>query len=106
MSINKYVDTHTWATIRITGEIKSDTSDSFVYEHEHLKGDTITIGSAILLITDISTDGTVEFSVKQGYLYNEAGKSIYSDTIVKNTKSNYKLNDGYVSLTVISNRYQ
>ena len=106
MSINKYTDTHTWATIRITGEINSDTADSFDEEHEYLKGDNITIGNNILVITDISTDGTVKFSVKQGHLYNESGKTVDSDTIIKKTKSNYKLDNGYVSLTVTDNRYQ
>ena len=105
-SINKYVDTHTWATIRITGELNSDTADSFDEEHEYLKGDAITIGNVILDITDISTNGTVDFSVKQGHLYNEAGKTIDSDNIIKKTKSNYKLDNGYVSLTVTDNRYQ
>ena len=29
-SVNKYIDTHTWATISITGTINSDTSGSFI----------------------------------------------------------------------------
>ena len=59
-----------------------------------------------LYITDISTNGTVTFSVQQGYLYNEAGKNIDEDTIFKGSKSNYKLNNGVVSLTVTDNRCQ
>lgn len=105
-SVHKYVDTHTWATIRMTAEINSDTPDSILYEHEYLKGDNIVIGNVTLAITKISTDGTVTFSVQQGELYNEAGKSIDADTIFKNAQSNYKLNDGVMSLTVTSNRYQ
>ena len=106
MSIKKYHDTHTWATIRITGEINSDTADSFDDKHEYSIGDTITIGNVILDITDISTNGNVEFSVKQGHLYNEERKTIESDNILKNTKSNYKLDNEYVSLTVTDNRFQ
>lgn len=105
-SINKYVDTHTWATVHVTGESNSIASDSFDYEYEYLKGDIIDIGNVKLYITDISTNGTVTFSVQQGYLYNEAGKTIDEDTIFKASKSNYKLNNGIVSLTVTDNRYQ
>lgn len=79
VSINHYFDTHTWATICISGEINSDTFDSFAEEHEYLKGDNIEFGNVILVITDI---------------------------IVKGVKANYKLNDGTVYLIVNSNRYQ
>ena len=105
-SINKYVDTHTWATIHVAGESSSIASDPFDHEYEYLKGDIIDIGNVKLYITDISTNGTVTFSVQQGYLYNESGKTIDEDTIFKESKSNYKLNNGVVSLTVTSNRYQ
>ena len=105
-SVNKYIDTHTWATISITGTINSDTSGSFNYEHEYLKGDIIKIGNVILNITDISHDGTVSFSVQQGELYNEEGETIDADTIFKDAKSNYKLHNGFLSLNVTSNRYQ
>lgn len=106
VSINKYIDTHTWATIRITGEIGSDASDSFDFENEYLKGDDIEIGNVILDITDISHDGAVSFSVREGELYDEAGEKVFSATIVKDVKSNYRLNNGAVCMTVNDNRYQ
>ena len=105
-SINKYVDTHTWATIHVTGESSSIASGSFDHKHEYLKGDIIDIGNVKLYITDISTNGTVTFSVQQGYLYTEAGQPIVEATIFKGSKSNYKLKDGVVSLTVTDNRCQ
>lgn len=106
VSINHYFDTHTWATIYISGEINSDTFDAFAEEHEYLKGDNIEFGNVILVITDITHDGTVTFSVQQGNLYNEAGEVVNTDIIVKGVKANYKLNDGTVYLIVNSNRYQ
>ena len=103
VSINHYFDTHTWATIYISGEINSDT---FAKKHEYLKGDNIEFGNVILVITDITHDGTVTFSVQQGNLFNEAGEVVDTDIIVKDVKANYKLNDGTVYLIVNSNRYQ
>lgn len=58
-----------------------------------------------LIITNITTDGTVTFSVQKGDLYDESGKKIDDDTIFLNAKSNYKLNNGVVSLTVTNNWY-
>lgn len=104
--INKYVDTHTWATVSISGEINSDTADAFSEQREYLKGDSISFGDVILDITDITHDGEVTFSVKQGNMYNESGESVGKDTLTKGVKSNYKLNNGTVSLTVTDNRYQ
>lgn len=104
--INYYVDTHTWATVSISGELSSDTSDAFSEEHEYLKGDKIVFGNVILYITDITHDGTVTFSVEQGELCNEAGETVKTAQIKKGVTSGYKLKNGAVSLTVSSNRYQ
>lgn len=106
MSINKYIDTHTWATICVKGTIDQDNTDSFNFEREYLKGDAIAFGNVILDITDISHDGTVTFSVRQGDLYNETGKNIDGDTISKDAGSDYLINNGSVSLTVTNNRYE
>ena len=65
-SIKKYHDKYTWAKISVTGEIYSDTSSSFSNEYECLKGDTISIDDVTLIITNITTDGTVTFSVQKG----------------------------------------
>ncbi len=105
-SINKYIDTHTWATIHVLCQSNSDDTETLDYEHEYLKGDIITFDNVKLDITDITTDGTVTFSVYQGELYDEKGEVIDTDTIFKDSKSNYKLINGSVSLTVTDNRYQ
>lgn len=105
-SINKYIDTHTWATIHVLCQSNSDDTETLDYEHEYLKGDIITFDNVKLDITDITTDGTVTFSVYQGELYDENGEVIDADTIYKDSKSNYRLNNGVVSLTVTDNRYQ
>lgn len=106
LSISRYVDTHTWATISISGEMNSSPTDAFAYEQEYLKGDNISFGNVILKITDITHDGTVEFEVQQGDLLNSDGESVNDGTLVKNGRADYKLSNGYVSLIVIDNRYQ
>lgn len=105
-SINHYFDTHTWATVSVSGEINLDASDAPVKEQEYVKGDNIILGSVILKITDITHDGTVTFSVQQGNLYKEAGGAVNSDTLVKGVKANYKMDEGTVSLIVNSSRYE
>lgn len=106
ISIDHYIDTHTWATVYITGEINSDTSDAFAEEHEYLKGDKISFAGITLKITDITHDGTVTFSVEQGNLYNKSGEAVNSGVITKNELEHYKIDKGTVYLRVIRNRYQ
>ena len=106
ISLKQYHDTHTWAVISVTGEIDSDTAETFSFEQEYQKDDTIKFENVTLKITHVQMDGTVTFSVRQGNLYDESGKNIGTDTISKDTVSNYKLDNGFASLTVTSNRYQ
>lgn len=106
VEMNIYIDTHTWATVSISGEIHSDTADAFSEQYEYLKGDTISFGNVILDITDITHDGEVTFSVKQGNLYNDSGEAVSKDMLIKGVKSEYKLENGTVYLTVTANRYQ
>lgn len=106
LSISRYMDTHTWATISVSGEMNSFPTDDFAYEQEYLKGDNISFGDIILSITDITHDGTVEFEVQQGDLLNADGESVNDGILVKSDRADYKLNDGYVSLVVTDNRYQ
>lgn len=106
LSISRYIDTHTWAAISVSGEINSSPTDAFAYEQEYLKGDNLSFGDVILNITDITTDGTVEFEVQQGDLLNANGESVNDGTLVKSGRADYKMNNGYVSLIVIDNRYQ
>lgn len=106
LSISRYMDTHTWATISVSGEMNSFPTDDFAYEQEYLKGDNISFGDIILNITDITHDGTVEFEIQQGDLLNADGESVNDGILVKSDRADYKLNDGYVSLVVTDNRYQ
>lgn len=106
ISIDHYIDTHTWATVYITGEINSDTSDAFAEEHEYLKGDKISFAGITLKITDITHDGTVTFSVERGDLYNDYVEAVDSDIITKDENKHYKIDNGTVYIRVIGNRYQ
>lgn len=106
VEMNVYIDTHTWATVSISGEIHSDTADAFSEQHEYLKSDSISFGNVILDITDITHDGEVTFSVKQGNLYNDTGEAVTKDTLTKGVQSIYKLDNGTVYMTVTANRYQ
>ncbi len=106
LEVKRYIDTHTWATIRVSGEINSDTAGAFTDEQECLKGDTISFGGIILNITDITHDGTVTFEVQQGDLLNADGEFVSEETLVLGNKADFKWNDGHVSLVVSSNRYQ
>ena len=105
-AIQQYMDRNTWATVRVTGTAQSDTADAFESEQECLKGDTLSFAGVILRITDIRHDGTVTFSVEQGKLLNENGAAVTSGKLVLHEKADYKLTNGWVQLTVISNRYR
>ncbi len=105
-SVNKYIDTHTWATIDVYGEVHSETDDAFSQRTEYLKGDHISFGNVTLEITDIKTDGEVSFTVIRGNLYDEHRESVINDTLTKNTKSRYLLDNGTVNLMVTDSRYQ
>ena len=102
-AVNGYIDTHTWAVISVMGESHSDTADAFEEEHEYQKGDSISIGSVSLKISDITHSGDVSFTVERGNLYK---KSIQKDTVSKNIKKSYKTDNGYVQVLVKSARYE
>jgi hypothetical protein len=104
--VNRYIDTHTWATISISGENHSDTYDAFSEEHEYMKGDHISTGDLSLLITKIRHNGDVTFKVERGSLYDGNGEKIKSDTISKNKKITYRTDNGNIQLNVISVGYE
>ena len=104
--INHYVDTHTWATVRVTGEIHSDTDDAIYEEHEYLKGDHISFADVSLSITDITHNGDVTFSVQRGNLYNAEKQEIKSDTLHRAVNTAYSIDNGSICLQVTDNRYQ
>ncbi len=102
----KYTDTHTWATIYMTGTMDSDTADTFSEEHEYLKGEDIVIGTTILRITKITHAGDVTFEVKQGEIKNDSGVIVLVDTISLNESKWYRMSNGNFNLRVTNNRYQ
>ena len=104
--LNRYTDTHTWATVSVSGEIHADTDEAFSEAHEYLKGDTVTFGGVTLKITDITHDGTVTFSVQQGELFTQSGEAVSGGSIVRDEKTYYTIQNGTVVLTVTDNRYQ
>mgnify|MGYP006916069513 CR=1 FL=1 len=97
--INKYMDTHTWATIHIS----SDKTDE---EQEYLKGDRITLSGAELTITKVTHDGTVSFDVSDGKLYDASGKSLTSDILHLGEEKHYSTDKYELTLCVKDNRYQ
>lgn len=105
-SVNRYCDTHTWATIQITGVLETDTADAFEQDEEHLKGDTISVGDVVLKIDKIKHDGTVNFHVEQGKLTDENGEEVKRGTITYHKKEHYHLENGAVQFQVIGKRYQ
>ncbi len=102
----RYVDTHTWATIRTVESVNSETSDVFVGTIEYLKGDKIYFYSAVLLIEDITTDGVVTFSVCDGALYDKNNESVKRFVIKRGESCSYREEWGHVTISVVSNRYQ
>ena len=104
--IQQYMDRNTWATIRVTGAAHSDTADAFEGDQECKKDDTLSFAGVRLRITDIRHDGTVTFSVEQGKLLDENGAAVTSGKLVLHEKADYKLTNGWVQLTVTSNRYR
>ena len=104
--VNRYINTHTWATISLGGTRETDTSDAFYEEHEYMKGDHISTGDISLLITKIRHNGDVTFKVERGSLYDGNGEKIKSDTISKNEKITYRTDNGNIQLNVISVRYE
>lgn len=103
---NHYFDTHTWATISISGMIEDETSDAFEQSQECLKGDTISVQGTILYIDKIEHDGTVYFHVKQGEMKNENGELVEKDVLTSHDKKRYRVKNGSIHIEVISNRYQ
>lgn len=105
-SVRKYIDTHSWATITISGEVNAETSDAFMETREYLQGEIISIDSVSLEIKDITHDGTVDFIVVQGQIYDESGKEVREETLYKGKKERYKINNGAFYINVDSSRYE
>ncbi|MBP0987735.1 MAG: hypothetical protein J6S92_05595 [Oscillospiraceae bacterium] len=106
ISIQKYTDKHTWATVAINGTSITDIADAYSETHEYLKNDLISIGTLTLRITDISHKGTVQFAVKNGTLKDADGDEITKDVLEDNVPKDYSAGSDHFSLCVVSHRYQ
>lgn len=106
ISMQKYIDTHTWATVAINGTRDAKTADAYSEQHEYLKGDQISVGTLTLTVTGISHAGTVQFTVKNGTLTDAGGNEIKKDVLEENIQKEYTSGDDHFSLCVVSHRYQ
>lgn len=102
----KYIDTHTWATVMVSGEIQSDEEGVFELTQEYLKGDTIIVGEVTLEITDIAHNGVVDMKLQSGEMYDSNGNKVKKFSISLDKQGNFTMNNGTVTFQVISNRYQ
>lgn len=101
-----YINTHTWATVTIKGELQSDATGDFELTQEYLQGDTITVGEVTVLITDIGSEGTVDLKVQSGNLYDSEGNQVKKFSINPDKQAHFTMDDGTVNFMVISNRYE
>ncbi len=110
-SITKYMDTHTWATIRITGTVDSETTEAFYEDREFLKYDTYSLHNTTFIIEDITHDGEVTIKFEPEVNNSDTGELISVAIIDKNDVLNIKEvcsngDSATWQLRVISNRYQ
>lgn len=106
-----YMDTNTWATVRFTGTVESDTSDEYEESREFLKGDTYQLHSTTITIEDITHDGEVTIKFKPAVKNADTGEEIKSAVIDKNNGLNIEeicANGDSASwqLRVTNNRYR
>ncbi|MBR6328871.1 MAG: hypothetical protein IKR68_04395 [Lachnospiraceae bacterium] len=106
LGIRDYTDTHTWATVTVSGTDNGETADAYYYQQECLKNDQISIGTLTLVVTDIKHDGTLSFSVKNGELKNYNGETITSDVLQYGVQKNYSHDTHSFSLCITDKRYQ
>ncbi len=109
--LKKYKDTHTWATIRITGTVESDTSDAYEESAEFLKGDTYHLHNTTVTIEDITTAGEVTLRFEPAVIQLTTGETVSEVVIGKDDIFGFEevCSDGASAqwqFRVISNRYQ
>lgn len=106
LSVKKYIDTHTWATIRIVEGVNAETNDVFVDSKEYLKGDTVSLDSVTLLIEDITHDGVVTISSSEEITDSITGEPVNSFTMNCGEGYSFKEKNGSVTIFVDSSRYE
>jgi len=110
IQIEKYLDTHTWATVKINAGWINENGEQVDAggSKELLKGDKIDSYLGFFTVIDISHDGTIVINLNSDEFSDENGNEVLTDIIHLNeTKTYYDgSKDKYTSITVISNRYQ
>lgn len=105
-----YIDTHTWATVAANGSGYNEQNGENVEFHnteEILKGDYFDTEFALLYIEEVTHEGTVNFTVYSGCLYDADGNAVASDTLYLNQEKKYYSDKGKCcSICVTSNRYE
>ncbi len=104
--VRQYIDTHTWAAIRVVEEVNAETSDVFSDSNEYLKGDKIYLDSATLLIEEITHEGVVTISVSGGITDAVTGEAVSRFIINCGESYSFKEENGSATIFVESSRYE
>lgn len=109
ISVEKYMDRNTWATLQISGTVLSDTADAFDERREFLKGDSYRLHSTTLTIEDITHSGEVLITFHPAVIDNRTGEWVETATIGKEDflriRENCEAKASW-QFRVISNRYR
>lgn len=110
-SVQKYIDTHTWATISVMTSLETDVSEVTVDEVEVLQGDVFSLHQTEVTVLDVAHDGTVKLAFSPEVTDTASGEEI--DNAVLTTASSCSLKEhcingdsSSVRLCVVSHRYQ
>lgn len=107
IAINRYFDTHTWATLRIAETVNADTNDVFEQRVEFLKNDTYPLYATVITIEDITHDGTVTMLFSPAVIDSSTGEEISTVTLKYNEAISFKENENASGMVQVVNfRYQ
>ena len=107
IAINRYFDTHTWATLRIAETVNTDTNDAFEQRVELLKNDTYSLYATVITIEDVTHDGTVTMSFSPAVIDSSTGEEISTVTLKYSEAVSFKENENASGMVqIVSFRYQ
>ncbi|MBQ7980050.1 MAG: hypothetical protein IJ305_00415 [Oscillospiraceae bacterium] len=107
IAINRYFDTHTWATLRITETVNADTNDVFEQRVEFLKNDTYSLYTTVITIEDITHDGIVTMSFSPAVIDSSTKEEISTVTLKYSEAISFKENESAAAMIQVVNfRYQ
>ena len=109
--VTKYFDTHTWATLQVSGTVMSETADAVEERREFLQGDTYSLHNTEVIIMDITHDGEVTMKFEPAVINSETDEQIETIVIGEKDLLNIKevCSDGDSAswqFRVVSHRYQ